>query len=108
MLRYLNNISILPLYEQFVAKCPKFRPISAIWKNIQLLEWEQIIYHFKARDLEIPNMYIYILCHHVPGVLSSAEARVTNSKIYPILRREPLPDATPNMALSIYFDLYFV
>ena len=31
-------------------------------------------------------------------ILSSAEARVTNSNNYPILRREPLPDATPNMA----------
>ena len=32
------------------------------------------------------------------GVLSSAEARVMNSNNYPILRREPLPDATPNVA----------
>ena len=32
------------------------------------------------------------------GILSSAEARVTNSNNYPILRREPLPDATPSMA----------
>ena len=31
-------------------------------------------------------------------VLSSAEARVTNSNNYPILRRGPLPEATPNMA----------
>ena len=31
-------------------------------------------------------------------LLCSAEARVTNSNNYPILRREPLPDATPNMA----------
>ena len=31
-------------------------------------------------------------------LLSSAEARVTSSNNYPILRREPLPDATPNMA----------
>ena len=31
-------------------------------------------------------------------LLSSAEARVTNSNNHPILRRKPLPDATPNMA----------
>ena len=27
-------------------------------KNIKLLEYEQIIHHFKARDLEIPNIYL--------------------------------------------------
>ena len=35
-----------------------------------------------------------------PYLLPSAEARVTNSNNYPIFRREPLPDATPNMAAS--------
>ena len=43
--------------------CPPFVPstLSAFCskKNIKLLKCEQIIYHFKARDLEIPNIYIF-------------------------------------------------
>ena len=66
MLRWKENlleIKIVWVFEKpfdFVtlrAKCPKFIPFLAIWKNIRLLQCEQIIYHFKARDLEIPNIY---------------------------------------------------
>ena len=31
--------------------------ISGCLKNVKLLQCEQIIYHFKARDLGIPNIY---------------------------------------------------
>ena len=33
-----------------------FRPFSEVRKNFKLLEYEHIIYHFEARDLEIPNI----------------------------------------------------
>ena len=36
-----------------------FREI-AIRKNFKLLKYEQIIYHFKARDLEIVSRHILI------------------------------------------------
>ena len=32
-------------------------PFSEVRKNFKLLEYEHIIYHFEARDLEIPNIY---------------------------------------------------
>ena len=34
--------------------------ISGCLKKYQTHECEQIIYHFKARDLEIPNTYVHI------------------------------------------------
>ena len=37
----------------------RFRPVLKDLKQIKLLECEQIIYYFKARDLEIPNIYIF-------------------------------------------------
>ena len=50
LFRYLNNISILPLFEQF-SEMSEISTIFGCLKNIKLLECEQITYHFKARDL---------------------------------------------------------
>ena len=34
----------------------EFRPFLEVRKNFKLLEHKNIIYHFKARDIEIPNI----------------------------------------------------
>ena len=54
--KYWKNILVSRFYEQFFAKQTEFRPFSEVRKNFRLLEYEHIIYHFEARDLEIPNI----------------------------------------------------
>ena len=44
--KYWENILVSRFYKQF----------SEVRKNFKLLEYEHIIYHFEARDLEIPNI----------------------------------------------------
>ena len=51
---HLENILITRLYEQFSRN--EIRNGSR--KNFRLLEYEHIIYHFKAHDLEIPFIWI--------------------------------------------------
>ena len=41
------------------AKCLKFRPFLEVRKYFKLLEHKHIIYHFKARDLEIPPYNLF-------------------------------------------------
>ena len=40
-------------------KWPKFRPFSAVGKNVTLLKYGYIIYNFEARDPEISNIGNY-------------------------------------------------
>ena len=51
--RYRQNILISRLYEQFSRNAPQ-----RLKKNLKLLKYEHIIYHFKAHDLEIPLICI--------------------------------------------------
>ena len=67
MLRWKENlleIKIVKYLKNILFRfCYFMREISETWtirdclKNIKLLQCEQIIHHFKARDLEIPNIY---------------------------------------------------
>ena len=54
--KYWENILVSRFYEQFSRNRLKFRPFSEVRKNFKLSEYEHIIYHFEARDLEIPNI----------------------------------------------------
>ena len=55
--KYWENILVSRFYEQFSRnRRAEFRPFSEVRKNFKLLEYEHIIYHFEARDLEIPNI----------------------------------------------------
>ena len=54
--KYWENILVLRFYEQFSRNRRNFGPFSEVRKNFKLLEYEHIIYHFEARDLEIPNI----------------------------------------------------
>ena len=38
----------------------KFRPFSGVRKNIKLIEHKHVIYHFKARDIDIKNIYNFL------------------------------------------------
>ena len=38
--------------------------MTEILKNIGLFKCEQVIYHFKARDLEIPNVFCKLFKFH--------------------------------------------
>ena len=49
--KYWENILVSRFYEQFSRNR---RNLGG--KNFKLLEYEHIIYHFEARDLEIPNI----------------------------------------------------
>ena len=54
--KYWENILVSRFYEQF---SQNRRNLGHFWKfrkNFKLLEYQHIIYHFKARDLEIPNI----------------------------------------------------
>ena len=53
--KYWENILVLRFYEQFSRNR---RNLGHFWKfeKISLLEYEHIIYHFEAGDLEIPNI----------------------------------------------------
>ena len=42
-------------------------------KDIELLECEQIIHHFKARDLEIPNIYLFPIYIYIAKYLNFAK-----------------------------------
>ena len=56
LFKYLKNISVLSLYARNI------RNLYHLWlseKNVKFLQCEQIIYHFKARDLKIPNIYVF-------------------------------------------------
>ena len=44
--KYLKNIQIL-----------RFGKILEMLNEFKLLEYGQVMYHFEARDLEIPNIY---------------------------------------------------
>ena len=50
--KYLKNILISRFYEQFSRNGSG----TALRKNFKLLKYERIIYHFKARGLEISNI----------------------------------------------------
>ena len=50
--KYLKNILISRLYEQF----SRNDFVMAPEKNFRLLVYEHILYSFEARDLEISNM----------------------------------------------------
>ena len=50
--KYWENILVSRFYEQFSRNR---RNLGHFWK-FKLLEYEHIIYHFEARDLEIPNI----------------------------------------------------
>ena len=55
-LKYRENILISGFYEHFSRNS---RSLGHFWKfekKFKLLEYEHIIYHFEARDLEIPNI----------------------------------------------------
>ena len=54
--KFLKNILISRLYEQIFAKWLPRWLWSGCPKKLRLLKYEHIIYHFKARDLEILNM----------------------------------------------------
>ena len=51
-IKYLKNILISRLYEQFSPNDSKMAPE----KNFKLLKYEHITYSFEARDLEISNI----------------------------------------------------
>ena len=54
-LKCQENILISRFYEHFSRNSRNLGHFGSS-KNFKLLEYEHIIYHFKARDLEIPNI----------------------------------------------------
>ena len=53
----LGNLTLETFWVEFpVKKYKQFRPFLEVRKNFKLLEYQHIIYHFEARDLEIPNI----------------------------------------------------
>ena len=55
----IEKYFILRFYERFMSDfrvLVKFRSFLKGRKNIKLLKRKRIIYHFKARDLEISNI----------------------------------------------------
>ena len=55
-LKYRENILISQFYEHFSRNSRNLGHFWKLEKNFKLLEYEHIIHHFKARDLEIPNI----------------------------------------------------
>ena len=56
--KYLENISVSRFYEQFPRNSRNlghFRKFEK-FQTLRILEYEHVIYHFEARDLEIPNI----------------------------------------------------
>ena len=54
--KYLKNILISRFYEQFSRNGSANGSRAAVRKNFKLLKYEHVIYHFKARGLEISNI----------------------------------------------------
>ena len=54
--KYRKNILISRYYEQFSQSSRNLGHFWKFRKNFKLLEYEHIIHHFEARDLEIPNI----------------------------------------------------
>ena len=54
--KYWENILVSRFYEQFSRNRRNLGHFRKIEKNFKLSEYEHIIYHFEARDLEIPNI----------------------------------------------------
>ena len=57
--RIIKNIGKIFWFRDFMSnfrEIGEFRPFSEVRKNFKLSEYEHIIYHFEARDLEIPNI----------------------------------------------------
>ena len=54
--KYWENILVSRFYEQFSRNRRNLGHFRKFEKNFKLSEYEHIIYHFEARDLEIPNI----------------------------------------------------
>ena len=54
--KYWENILVSRFYEQFSRNRRNLGHFRKFEKILKLLEYEHIIYHFEARDLEIPNI----------------------------------------------------
>ena len=54
--KYWENILVSRFYEQFSRNRRNLGHFRKFEKNFKLLEHKHIIYHFEARDLEIPNI----------------------------------------------------
>ena len=54
--KYRENILISRFYEHFSRNSRNLGHFWKFKKNYKLLEYEHIIYHCEARDLEIPNI----------------------------------------------------
>ena len=55
--KYWKNILISLSYEQISRNDPAMAPEQLFKKNLELLKYELIMYQFKARGLEISNIY---------------------------------------------------